>query len=81
MALEGKTTFKTDIATGTTASSGMFTYLPDASPIIFEGGNFSSVSAIDTTAINTFDFVISYNLDEGGANTIMSETCIVTKTY
>jgi hypothetical protein len=80
--LEVTFTLRSTGSPGEMVSAGMFTYIPDPAGQAFEGSDFSVVTnTIDTTVINTFEIVASFNLDESGTNSIYSELLTLTKIY
>jgi hypothetical protein len=68
-------------ASGELISAGMWTYVPDSAGQAFEGGDFSDITPIDTTVANTLTIIASFNLNEGGTNSIYSELLTLTKMY
>lgn len=68
-------------AGGSLVSAGTWQYIADSGGQNLEGENFSDVSSIDTTVSNTLEILASWNLDEGGANSMFSELFTLTKTY
>lgn len=67
--------------TGGLVSAGVWSYVPNAAGQSIEGSDFSTVGTLDTTINNTLEIIASFNLDEGGANTIYSELFTITKMY
>lgn len=67
--------------TGELVSAGIWSYVPNAAGQVVEGSDFSDVNPIDTTISNILEVIASFNLDEGGANTIYSELFTLTKMY
>jgi len=67
--------------TANIVSAGMWSYIPNSGGQAFEGSDFSFVGTFDTTISNTLEVIASFNLNEGGANTIYSELFTLTKTY
>lgn len=62
-------------------SAGVWSYVPNSAGQVLEGSDFSSVGTFDTTVANTLEVIASFNLNEGGANTIYSELFTLTKMY
>lgn len=74
-------TIRTLGVTGSVASLGQFSYIPNPAGQAFEGSDFSIVSTLNTTVSNTLDIIIAWTSDEGGTNSIYSEYFTLTKTY
>lgn len=65
--------------TGQIVSLGHFSYIPDPAGQAFEGSDFSVVSTIDTTILNTLDIRAGFNIVN--LDSIFSEYLTLNKTY
>lgn len=67
--------------TGSIVSLGQFSYIPNPAGQAFEGSDFSVVSTLNTTILNTLDISVVWANNEAGVNSIYSEFFTLTKTY